>query len=144
MAKRINRKQLTRLYWPEWRKAEKVLINSGGYSKAEAEALRAEITGGSSKDLTNRRLDECLAKFHAISNPTDGKAQADAADQPLKRVRWNISQIQARLGLPDAYIEGMAVNIARCGYAFCNEEQLKNILIALQTYENRHNQSVEA
>lgn len=142
MAKRINRNQLTGLYWPAWRAAEKALIASGAYDKAEAEALRAEITGGSSKDLTNRQLDACLQKFLAISQPTNGTAQADQADQPLKRVRFVIGQIQARLGLPDSYIEGMAVNIARCSYQFCDEGQLKNILKALKIHENRHNQSV--
>jgi hypothetical protein len=139
---RINKAQLTRKYWPAWRAAEKALIATGTYDKADAEELRKEITGGSSKDLTNRQLDECLRKFYAISQPSNGKAQADQADQPLKRVRFVIGQIQSRLGLPDSYIEGMAVNIARCSLAFCNEDQLKAVLKALKIHENRHNQSV--
>lgn len=142
MAKRINKFQLTGKYWPAWRAAEKALIASGTYDKKEAEALRKEITGVSSKDLTNRQLDECLKKFLAISQPTNGKAQADQADQPLKRLRYVIAQAQARLKLPDTYIETMAVNIAKSPYQFCNEEQLKKILVALQIHENRHNQSV--
>ncbi len=142
MAKRINKFQLTGKYWPAWRAAEKTLIASGAYDKNEAEALRKEITGVSSKDLTNRQLDECLRQFLAISEPQNGTAQADQADQPLKRVRFVISQIQARLKLPDSYIEAMAVNIARCPLAFCDEDQLKNILKALKIHETRHNQSV--
>ena len=142
MAKRINRHQITGLYWPAWRAAEKVLITSGNYDKADAEALRKEITGGSSKDLTNRQLDDCLGKFLAISEPRNGKGQADAADGPLKRIRYVIGQIQGRLALPDAYIESMSVNIARTPYAFCNEQQLGDILKALKIHENRHSQSV--
>lgn len=146
MAKRINKAQLTRIYWPRWRAAEKVLIRAG-FTKPEAEEKRKEIhitvTGSdcSSKDLTNNQLDNCLGKFLAISDPNNGTAQADAADQPLARIRWNINQIQRRLGLTAAYIDGMAANIARCGYAFCDELQLKAILTALIIHEKRHEKS---
>ena len=149
MAKRINKNQITGVYWPNWRAAEKVLL-ANDHSKAECEEIRKEIhiavTGSdcSSKDLTNKTLNECLKKFATIATPNDGKRQADLADQPLKLVRFRIKQIQDRLRLPDAYIESTAVNIARCAYKFCNEEQLTNILIALTKHENRHTQSSQA
>ncbi len=144
MAKYINKLQITCKYWPAWRAAEKILITSGNYSKADAEALRKEITGGSSKNLTNRGLDGCLARFAAISSPSNGKLQADLADQPLKRSRHVIAQIQNRLNLPDTYIETVATNIARCPIAFCDDRQLRNIIAALTLHEKRHNQSVSA
>lgn len=144
MAKHINKFQITRKYWPAWRAAEKVLITTGSYSKAEAEALRKEITGGSSKDLTNRGLDNCLARFAAISAPANGKLQADLADQPLKRIRYRIREIQTRLQLPDTYVEGVAVNIARCPLAYCDEKQLTSILTAMILHEKRHDESLQA
>ncbi|MEO5914817.1 MAG: hypothetical protein ABIS50_11330 [Luteolibacter sp.] len=149
MAKRINKAQLNSVYWPNWRKAEKVLI-AADYTKDEAEEMRKEIhvtvTGVacSSKDLTNRTLNECLKKFAAIATPKDGKRQADLADQPCKLVRFKIAEIQKRMNLTDNYIDGTAVKVARTAYKFCNEEQLTNVLIALIKHEKRHNQSAQA
>ncbi len=143
MAKRINKAQLTRIYWPEWRKADKVL-QANHHTKEEAEAVRREIhvsvTGidCSSKDLTNRQLDACLARFAAISSPGDGKRQADLAEAAAKRVRFKIRQIQERMQLPDTYIESLAQRMARRPLAQCDEKQLQTILKALNYHENRH------
>lgn len=143
MAKYINSAQIKSVYWPAWRAAEKMLL-AHDHSKAEADEIRKEIhtavTGSacSSKDLTNRTLDEVLKRFAAISSPRDGKRQADLADQASKRVRFKISQIQTRMELPDTYIESMAVNLAHTSFEFCTEKQLKNILKALVYHESRH------
>jgi hypothetical protein len=147
MPKHITSLQLKAKYWPAWNAARKALIASGTYSKEEAEALRKDIHVAicgydcSSKDLTNRQLDSCLAKFSMISNPNDGKQQADLADQPLNRIRYVIKGIQRRLQLPDAYVESMAQNMARRRLELCDELQLKSILKALKVYESRHTES---
>ena len=147
---RINKSQLNSVYWPNWRAAEKVLI-SAGYSKAEAEETRKEIhtvVAGyacSSKDLTNRLLDDCLAKFSAIAAPANGARQADLADGPCKRCRFAIREIQERMKLPDSYIEAMATRIARRPLFQCDEPQLLDVLKALRIHEDRHSdEPVEA
>ncbi len=143
MAKRINRLQLTRIYWPAWRAADKVL-QANHHTKEEAEAVRREIhvavTGAdcSSKDLTNRQLDSCLARFAAIATPGDGKRQVDLAEGAAKRVRFKIRGIQQQMQLSDAYIEGIAQRMARRPLEQCDEKQLKTILKALNYHENRH------
>lgn len=140
---RINERQIKCVYWPSWRAAEKVLINAG-FSKAEAEEKRKEIhqavTGSecSSKDLTNRTLDEVLKKFAAISMPRNGARQADLADGPCKRVRYEINRLRDRMGLSDAYVETMSIRITRRSLIQCDEDQLKSILKALHYHENRH------
>ena len=140
---RINDRQIKCLYWPAWRAAEKVLI-ANNHTKAEADDIRKDIhtavtgTACSSKDLNNRQLDACLARFAAISAPRDGMRQAALADGACKRVRHAIAQIQKRMELPDTYVESIAVNMHRCGYTMCNENQLKAILKALTYHENRH------
>jgi hypothetical protein len=141
---KINERQIKCKYWPAWRAAEKVLI-SAGHSKAETEEIRKEIhtavTGSacSSKDLTNRLLDRVLAKFAAISAPSDGARQADLADGPCKRLRFAIREIQNRMKLADSYIEGMAASpLARRPLNQCDEAQLLDILKALTYHENRH------
>lgn len=143
MAKYINAKQIKSVYWPRWREAEKVLMRND-HTKAEADEIRKEIhksvTGVacSSKDLTNRTLDQVLQKFAAISDPRNGKRQADLADKDCERVRYKIREIQTRMQLADSYIETMAVNITRAAYKFCNEDQLKKVLAALVYHESRH------
>lgn len=146
---RINDKQLKCLYWPRWRAAEKVLL-AAGFSKEEADEKRKDIhravTGDecSSKDLTNRTLDEVLRHFAAISNPRDGRRQADLADGPAKRVRWQISQLRDRMNFSDAYVETLAIKMHRRSLVQCDEDQLKTILAALTYHENRHtNQPLE-
>ena len=142
MAKRINKAQINSVYWPHWRAAEEVLIRAG-FSKAEAEEKRKDIHTAvvgvpcSSKDLTDRTLDAVLAKFAAISAPADGKRQADLADGDCKRIRHCISEIQARMHLSAAYVETMAVNIARTAYPLCDALQLRQILQALSIHEKR-------
>lgn len=147
---RINKSQLNSVYWPRWRAAEKVLMATG-HSKTDAEEVRKEIhtevTGSacSSKDLNNRTLDGCLAKFSAIATPRDGARQADLADGACKRVRFAIREIQERLKLPDAYIESISQRMNRRPLVQCDELQLLDILKALAIHENRHsNEPVEA
>lgn len=143
MAKRINRKQLTRLYWPGWRAAEKILL-ANHHDKAEAEELRkqihVEVTGSacSSKDLTNRQLDLILGRFAAISKPADGAYQARQADQPMARIRHKIGEIQQRMSLSDAYVDAMARRIAKRPLEHCDEDGLRDVLSALVIHEKRH------
>jgi|GEM_PF-3833565 len=138
-----NTAQLRRLYWPEWNKAAKVLVSTGCHSKAEAEEVRKEIhlaiTGSecSSKDLTNRQLDSVLARFRAISQPVAGAFQARQADQPLKRIRFRIAEVQARLALPDFYIDATARRIAKRPLDQCDERLLKKVLAAMVYHEKR-------
>lgn len=144
---RINDKQLRRIYWPSWRMAEKVLI-AAGFTKEEAEEKRKEIhrlvTGAecSSKDLTNRTLDEALKKFAAISMPRNGKRQAELADGPAKRVRYKINHLRERMGLSEAYVETIAINMHRRAIIQMDEDQLKDVLTALTYHENRHPEMV--
>ena len=146
-AKPINTAQLNRIYWPAWRAAEKCLTASGNYTKPEAEELRKDIhvavTGSacSSKQLTNRQLDACLARFAAIATPRDGARQAELADGACKRVRYAIGKIQKAMALSDAYIESMSVNMHRRSIIQCDESQLKSILKALHYHEKRHSDS---
>ena len=143
MARRINRKQLTRLYWPAWRAAEKVLL-ANHHDKAEAEEIRkqihVEITGSacSSKDLSDRQLDRVLGRFDAISKPSDGAAQARHADQPMARIRFKIAEIRKRMDLPDAYVDAMARRIAKRPLEHCSEDGLRDVLAALVKHEQRH------
>ncbi|MFT3989971.1 MAG: hypothetical protein QM680_01040 [Luteolibacter sp.] len=145
--KTISPRQLKALYWPSWNAAAKQLKERGSYSKEELEACRKDIHRQvtnrecSAKDLTNRQLDECLKKFAQIAAPLDGKRQVHLAEQPAARVRYQIQQIQQRLGLPDAYVEGIAVNMHRCGIAHCDEKQLLKVLQALRIHENRATKS---
>ena len=140
---KISSLQIRSLYWPEWRAAEKVL-RANHYDKAEAEEVRKEIhvavTGRdcSSKELTNRQLDDVLGKFHAISNPKDGAFQARQADQPMKRIRFRINQIRDRMELSDAYIDSVARKVAKRPLEHCDEQGLLKILAALSIHENRH------
>lgn len=143
MAKCINTKQLTRVYWPRWRAAAKVLMHAG-YSKEDADLVRKEIhlavTGSecSSKELTNRTLDAVLQKFAAIATPSDGARQAELADGACKRARYAIRELQQLMSLTDAYIEAMALRIAHRPLLQCDEKQLKDIIKALTYHYNRH------
>jgi hypothetical protein len=138
----INESQLG-LYRREWSKARRVL-RAAGFSSQETEDHRYEIhrlvTGSdcSSKDLTNRTLDGCLKEFAKISSPFDGRRQADLADGPSKRVRWQIQRLKTDLGLSDAYVETIAVNMHRRSIIQCDEPQLKSVLAALTYHEIRH------
>lgn len=133
---RINDRQLKRVYWPSWRAAEKMLV-AAGFSKTEADEKRKEIhsavTGSecSSKDLNNRTLDEVLRKFAAISNPRDGKRQADLADGPCKRLRFRIREFQYRLQVDDSYVDAIAKQMRYPRRDLCDENQLRNILAAI-------------
>ncbi len=142
--KRINIKQLRALYWPQWRNAEKTLV-AAGLSKSEAEEKRKQIhisvTGSdcSSKDLTNTALDAVLKKFAAIANPQDGKRQADLADGPCKRLRFAIDQKAKAMGLDAAYVSGIAAQMRYpTNLETCDQRQLRNILIALDTHTKRN------
>lgn len=141
--KHINRNQLCGLYWPEWRKAEKVLI-AAGFSKDEAEEKRMDIhvavTGEqcSSKDLKNRQLDEVLRMFAQIAQPNNGARQADLADGECKRLRFAITEAARRVGYDDASVETMALRMTRRSLIQCDEAQLKTILQALKIHETRH------
>lgn len=141
---RINARQIKCVYWPSWRAAEKVLI-AAGFSKTEADEKRKDIhkavTGSecSSKDLTNRTLDEVLRKFAVISNPRDGKRQADLADGPCKRYRFAIRTIQQRMQVDDAYVAGIASRMRYpANLELCDERQLRDILTALDKHEKRN------
>lgn len=141
--KRINKNQLNSLYWPEWRKAEKVLI-SAGYSKEEAEQERKDLhvavtgTACSSKDLTNDELDELLRKFLKISNPKNGKRQADLADGKCRRYRHVIKELATKIGVDDAYVAGIAKQMRYpTDLEQCDKLQLRNILTALDTHAKR-------
>lgn len=142
--KTINIRQLRALYWPTWNAAAKVLKEQAGYTKEELESFRKEthrqVAGRdcSSKDLINRQLDECLKRWSAIGAPTDGKRQADLADQAATRVRYLIRQIQKNLGLSDGYIESMSLRMTRRSFLQADEAQLLSILKALRYHENRH------
>lgn len=142
--KRINQNQLRRLYWPEWRKAEKILI-AAGLGKEEIEeqrkAIHVTVTGSacSSKDLTNSELDRVLAKFARVSAPRDGKRQADLADGQCKRYRHVIKELAAAIGVDDAYVAGIARQMRYpADLEQCDEQQLRNILTALDKHEARH------
>ena len=143
MAKCINTKQLNCVYWPQWRTAAKVLMRAG-YSKEDADLVRKEIhlavTGSecSSKELTHRTLDALLQKFAAISAPSNGARQAELADGACKRARHTIRELQQAMNLTDAYIEVMASRIARRPLTQCDENQLKDIIKALNYHHNRH------
>jgi hypothetical protein len=140
---RINEAQLRRIYWPSWRAAEKVLI-AAGLSKEETDEQRKEIhiavTGSdcSSKDLTNRTLDEVLRKFAAISVPRDGRRQAELADGPAKRCRWQIERLRQEMGLSVAYVEEICINMHRAAIAHCDDAQLRKVITALQYHAHRH------
>ena len=142
-ATRINRAQITSVYWPAWRAAEKCLTGSGNYTKNEAEEVRQEIHAAvtgcacSSKDLTNRQLDACLARFAAIATPGDGARQAELANGACKRVRYAIVQKQTAMKLTDGYIDQIAVNMHRRSLLQCDEAQLKSVLKALSYHEQR-------
>jgi hypothetical protein len=144
MPKRISKLQLTRLYWPRWRAAEKVLIQQGQQSKDEAEATRKEIHQQvlgyecSSKDIPANKLDDILGKFAAISMPNNGKAQAHHADQPLARIRFKITEVMKRMNLTTDYVNAMAVRIAKRPLMHCDEAGLTKVLSALNTHEKRH------
>lgn len=141
--KRINKNQLNSLYWPEFRKAERVLI-AAGFSKAEAEEQRKDIhkavtgTACSSKDLTNPELDRVLREFLKISAPNNGTRQADLADGQCKRYRHVIKGLATKIGVDDAYVAGIA---SRMRYPTdleqCDERQLRNILTALDEHAKR-------
>lgn len=140
---RINQNQLSRLYWPEWRKAEKILA-AAGFGKEEIEeqrkAIHTAVTGSecSSKDLTNRELDAVLARFARVSAPGDGKRQADLADGQCKRFRHVIKRLAASIGADDAYIAGIARQMRYpTDLEQCDERQLRNILTALDKHAKR-------
>lgn len=143
-AKTINSRQLRSLYWPRWRDAEKVLMANGAHSKAEADEIRKDIhravTGRecSSKELTNRQLDEVLAKFMAIAQPRNGAAQARQAAQPCTRALYNIEQIRKALGLTENYVDSMARRIVKRPLAHCDESGLQKVLIALTKHAKRN------
>ena len=143
-AKSINTAQLNRIYWPAWRAAAKSIIASGSFTKAEAEEIRKDIhvavTGSacSSKQLTNRQLDACLARFASMSAPSDGARQAELADGACNRVRFAIRKIQTSMRLEDSYVESIAVNMHRRSVIQCDEYQLKSVLKALNYHAKRH------
>jgi hypothetical protein len=139
--KRISERQLRALYWPSWNKARKVLL-ANHHSKEEAEEIRQTILAKqgveSSKLLNNRQLDDCLKAFASISDPRDGKRQAELADQSLKRVRHRIAQTAAAIGYTAENLEGIAQQMFRRPMAQLNEPQLVKVSQALQTHANRH------
>lgn len=139
----ISEKQLRALYWPSWNKARKVLL-ANHHSKEDAEEIRKAIIAKqgveSSKLLNNRQLDEVLKAHVAISDPRDGKRQAELADQALKRVRHRIGTTMQELGLTDQYVEGIAQQMFLRPIAQLTEAQLVKVSQALQTHANRHRQ----
>lgn len=144
MAKRINKAQINGVYWPAWRDAERVLIKIAGYSKAEAEEARKDIhrdvvgVACSSKDLTDRTLDEVLRKFAKISRPTDGAYQAEKARGPIIRLRFAINKLSKELGMSETAVESMAQRMCKRHFDHCDESQLTKIIQALKIHETRH------
>lgn len=142
-ASTINVRQIRSLYWPTWRAAEKIL-RAHGYTKEEAEEKRQEIhmqvTGSacSSKDLTNRTLDAVLAIFLAIAQPANGARQAELADGPSRRIRYQIEQLRRQMQLTDVYIDGIAHKMHHRPFTACTEQQLQKILAALTYHSQRH------
>lgn len=138
--KRISEKQLRALYWPSWNRARKVLI-ANDHTKEEAEEIRKEILAKqgveSSKVLNNRQLDECLKAHLAISDPRNGKRQAQLADQALNRVRHRIAEAAAKLGYDQEKVEGVSQQMFRRPIAHLTEAQLVKVSQALQTHVNR-------
>ena len=141
--KTISQRQLRALYWPAWNAAAKALRGAHA-TKEDAEEVRREthrqVTGRdcSSKDLTNRELDQVLARFRAISNPLDGRYQARQADQPICRVRWRIGQLQRELHLSDEYIDTIAKRVTHRPLAHCDEILARKVLAAITYHFRRH------
>jgi len=143
--KPISPRQLRALYWPAWRDAKAALL-AAHHSRDEAEAARLEIhrsitgTPCSSKSLDNRQLDQVLARFRAISCPSDGRFQARQADQPACRVRWRIAQIQRKMGLSDEYVAEVAKRVTDRPLTHCDELLARKVLTALIYHLRRHRQ----
>jgi hypothetical protein len=141
--KPITTRQLRSLYWPAWRAAEKALLAAHATAE-DAEATRREIHAAvagkpvSSKELTNRQLDEVLAKFRAISNPLDGRYQARQADQPACRIRWKIEQLRREHNLSAEYIDTVARRVAWRPLAHCDDVLARKVLAALTYHHRRH------
>ena len=104
----------TALYWRTWAKVRKTLIEYGGFSKADADAERGEITkqalgkDKSSKLFNNKDLDMILDHFQSYLVLADGpsKAPARADSQPVKRLIWAIEQTK----LDDAYLSSISLD----------------------------------
>ncbi len=138
--KSINIKQLSRLYWPSWNAAKKVLIGCH-HSKEDAEEVRKSILEkqgvDSSKLLNNRQLDEVLKAHAAIADPRNGKLQAQLADQALKRVRFRIAESAKQLGYTEENVEGVSQQMFRRPIAQLTEVQLIKVSQALNTHAER-------
>ena len=146
-SKRSSQSSLTpaqnSLYWREWARAKKALVDNLGLSPADAEKERGEITiealgkKVSSKALTNRQFDKVLASFRAISRPEDTAAQIDAMNQPEKRMRWKIEQIIQELEMPAHYVDATCEKIVGCNYKTADCNDLRKILAAFTKHRNR-------
>jgi hypothetical protein len=102
----------TKLYWRQWSKVRKTLLELGEFSPAEADQERHEIHrralghDKSSKALTNRDLNVILDHFDSYLVLTGGPSQ------PLDRERRSLLYAIGQIGLPDPYITQIALDAA--------------------------------
>lgn len=110
----INAKQ-HRLYLIKWAAVKSALVKLGGYSNAEAEAMRHEIhiealaVDKSSKLFTNPDLDRVLDAFDTYLISADPRQACRAVTMPRKRLIWAI----ANKGFPDEYLNAIARDVFR-------------------------------
>lgn len=109
----------TKKYWRVWGRVRTTLTTLGEYSKADADAERAQIhqdalgKAKSSKDLTNADFDKILDLFEAILVIMDGPRTTErATTQPAARLIWAIDQ----LGLEEPYIASIAFDQFKTPY----------------------------
>lgn len=115
-------------YWRDWSQIRKMLIEMGDFSKEDANAERHQIhrralgCDKSSKDLTNKDLDEIFKAFNQYLVLIDGPKKPNGEpDGECKRLIWAITQT----GLPDAYLESIAQDqFGRPDWQNLSEDQL--------------------
>lgn len=140
-----------KLYWGEWGAARRALIRAH-YEPKEADARRLEIhaevlgiqafdptdpghrSAVSSKGMTNAVLDQVLAAFRALSDSGNLNAQIKADNQPLIRARGALSALMKRMDASPEYVEGIAQNTFHQKLDYCNENQVKSVIV----YLNKH------
>lgn len=147
-------KAQTSLYFREWGKARKALLNAH-YEPKEADARRLEIHAEvlgidnfdpqhsphriavSSKRFNNATLDKVLAAFRALSDSANLNAQLDADNQPLKRATAALRHLQSRMLATNEYVDRIAQSMFRRPVKHCTLNQVKKLIAALNTHRLR-------
>lgn len=102
------------LYWRMWGRCRQVLIKKAGFSPADADAQRRELTvealgyHRSSNQLTNREFDAVLDAFRNVLLFVDGLDWGPTRVESMPRKRL-IMAIE-RTGLPDPYLQAIAAD----------------------------------